>query len=87
MLVQGERGEQDRGSDRRGNRRGRRRRSPHRDYLVARDALVAAPRAGSRRDAPLETDWRQAITDIVIPMLQGAAVETAIAAEKLALES
>jgi len=58
------------------------------DYLVARDALVAALRAGYPQwDATLEADWRQAITDIVIPMLQGAAVETALAAEKLALES
>jgi len=58
------------------------------DYLVARDALVAALRAGYPRwDATLEGDWRRAITDIVIPMLQGAAVETALAAEKLAMEA
>jgi hemoglobin-like flavoprotein len=58
------------------------------DYLVARDALVAALRAGSPRwDATLEADWRRAITDIVIPMLQGAAVETALAAERLAMEN
>ena len=57
------------------------------DYLVARDALIAALHAGYPQwDAVLEADWRRAITDIVIPMLQGAAVETALAAEKLALE-
>jgi hemoglobin-like flavoprotein len=57
------------------------------DYLVARDALVAAIR--SRADgwsATLEADWRYAITAIVVPMLQGAAVATALAAERLALE-
>jgi hemoglobin-like flavoprotein len=54
------------------------------DYLVAREALVAAVRAGSTHwDATLEADWRRAITDIVVPMLQGAAVETALAAERL----
>jgi hemoglobin-like flavoprotein len=58
------------------------------DYLVARDALVAALKANSPAwDATLEGDWRRAITDIVIPMLQGAAVETALAAERLALEN
>jgi hemoglobin-like flavoprotein len=54
------------------------------DYLVAREALVTAVRAGSTHwDATLEADWRRAITDIVVPMLQGAAVETALAAERL----
>jgi hemoglobin-like flavoprotein len=58
------------------------------DYLVAREALVAAVRSVSPQwDASLEGDWRRAITDIVVPMLQGAAVETALAAEKLAIEN
>lgn len=57
------------------------------DYLVARDALLAALRGGSPHwNAQLEADWRHAITDIVIPMLEGAAVETALAAERLSAE-
>ena len=57
------------------------------DYLVARDALVTALKANSPQwDTTLEADWRRAITDIVIPMLQGAAVEHAVAAERLAAE-
>jgi hypothetical protein len=34
----------------------------------------------------LEADWRRAITAIIVPMLQGAAVETALASERLASE-
>jgi hypothetical protein len=37
-------------------------------------------------DRALEADWRRAITAIVVPMLHGAAIETAIAAERLAAE-
>ena len=57
------------------------------DYLVARDALVAAihSRAASWNET-LEADWRRAITAIIVPMLQGAAVETALASERLAAE-
>lgn len=58
------------------------------DYLVARDALVTALRSGSSSwDETLEADWRAAITAILVPMLQGAAVETAVAAERLAAEN
>jgi hypothetical protein len=32
----------------------------------------------------LEADWRSAVTAIAVPMLQGAAVHTAIVAEQLA---
>ncbi|MFI5178600.1 MAG: globin domain-containing protein [Vicinamibacterales bacterium] len=54
-------------------------------YLVARDALVAAIRALSGQwDATLEQDWRRAVTEIIVPMLEGAAVATALAAERLA---
>lgn len=57
------------------------------DYLVARTALVAAIRSGAALwNDTLEADWRQAITAILVPMLHGAAVETAICAERLALE-
>jgi hemoglobin-like flavoprotein len=57
------------------------------DYLVARDALVAAIRSRATEwSEPLEADWRRAITALVVPMLQGAAVETAVAAERLAEE-
>ena len=34
----------------------------------------------------LERDWRRAITDIAVPMLQGAAVYTAMMAEQLSEE-
>jgi len=34
----------------------------------------------------LESEWRAAITAIVVPMLQGAAVHTAVAAEQIAAE-
>jgi hemoglobin-like flavoprotein len=55
------------------------------DYLTARDALVAAVGALSAtwNDA-FEQHWRTAVTDIIVPMLEGAAVHTAIAAERLA---
>jgi hemoglobin-like flavoprotein len=57
------------------------------DYLVARDALVAAIRSRAASwNETLEADWRRAITAIIVPMLQGAAVETALASERLASE-
>jgi hemoglobin-like flavoprotein len=57
------------------------------DYLVARDALVGSIRSLSPSwDDTLERDWRLAIAAIVVPMLEGAAVETALAAERLAAE-
>jgi hemoglobin-like flavoprotein len=57
------------------------------DYLVVREALVRAIRVSSSawNDA-LEGDWRRAITDIAVPMLQGAAVHTAMVAERLSEE-
>jgi hemoglobin-like flavoprotein len=58
------------------------------DYFLVRDALIRAIRsASSSWTDDLETDWRQAITAIAVPMLQGAAVRTAITAEQLADES
>ena len=55
------------------------------DYLVVREALVRAIRAASASwNAELEADWRSAITAIAVPMLQGAAVHTAVVAEQLA---
>ena len=51
------------------------------DYLVAREALIAAIRSRSAAwDERLEHDWRAAITGIIVPMLEGAAVDTAVAA-------
>jgi hypothetical protein len=32
----------------------------------------------------LDADWRRAITAIAVPMLQGAAVHTAVVAEQIA---
>jgi hemoglobin-like flavoprotein len=55
------------------------------DYFVVRDALVRAIRSGSASwDEALEADWRKAITAIAVPMLQGAAVRTAVIAEEMA---
>ncbi|MBV9331960.1 MAG: hypothetical protein JOZ55_10450 [Alphaproteobacteria bacterium] len=55
------------------------------DYFVVRDALVRALRECSASwSEQLETDWRHAITEIAVPMLQGAAVHTAVVAEQLA---
>ena len=57
------------------------------DYFVVRAALVRAIRsASSSWSEELEADWRRAITAIAVPMLQGAAVHTAIIAEELADE-
>jgi hemoglobin-like flavoprotein len=58
------------------------------DYVTAREALIAAIRGLSAHwDATLESDWRSAITAIVVPMLKGAAVHTAMMAEQLATDS
>ena len=54
------------------------------DYETARAALVAAIGALSANwNATLEEDWRRAITAIIVPMIEGAAVHTALAAERL----
>jgi len=58
------------------------------DYTTARDALVAAIRGLSPDWTPaLEHDWRAAITAIIVPMLQGAAVHTAVVAEQIAADA
>jgi hemoglobin-like flavoprotein len=58
------------------------------DYLVAREALIAAIRArASAWDATFESHWRDAITSIIVPMLQGAAVDASVWAERLAEDS
>ena len=55
------------------------------DYFVVRDVLVRAIRdASASWTEELEADWRSAITAIAVPMLQGAAVHTAVVAEQLA---
>ena len=55
------------------------------DYVTAREALVAAMGAVSPSwDATLEKHWRAAVTSIIVPMLEGAAVHTAMVAEQLA---
>ena len=56
-------------------------------YAIVRDALVRAIQASSGSwTSELEADWRRAITAICVPMLQGAAVHTAIVAERMADE-
>lgn len=58
------------------------------DYALVRDALVGAIKASSSEwNEALEADWRHAITAIAVPMLQGAAVHTAVVAERMADES
>ena len=58
------------------------------DYFLVREALIRAIRsASSIWNDEIESDWRQAISAIAVPMLQGAAVRTAIIAEELADES
>jgi hemoglobin-like flavoprotein len=55
------------------------------DYFVVRDAIVRAVRAVSASwTDDLDADWRRAITAIAVPMLQGAAVHTAVVAEQIA---
>jgi hypothetical protein len=56
-------------------------------YLVARESLIHAVRSLSPNwTAVLERDWRQAISAIIVPMLEGAALATAMAAAKIADE-
>jgi hemoglobin-like flavoprotein len=58
------------------------------DYPIVRNALVRAIKGSSPEwDDTLEADWRRAVTAIIVPMLQGAAVHTAIFAEQLAEDS
>ena len=58
------------------------------DYVTARESLVKAIGALSPSwNGSLESYWRSAITAIVVPMLEGAAVHTALAAEQLAAEA
>jgi len=58
------------------------------DYVTAREALIAAIGGlVSSWDATLERHWRSAVTAIIVPMLEGAAVHTAMAAEALATEA
>ena len=57
------------------------------DYVLVREALIRAIRQSSPAwTDDLEADWRRAITAIAVPMLQGAAVHTAMIAEQLAEE-
>ena len=58
------------------------------DYITAREALVGA--IGSlcpSWNAELEGHWRAAVTAIIVPMIEGAAVHTALEAERIAQEN
>jgi hemoglobin-like flavoprotein len=58
------------------------------DYFLVREAIVRAIRSASTSwSEELEADWRRAITAIAVPMLQGAAVHTAIVAEEMSGEN
>jgi hemoglobin-like flavoprotein len=54
-------------------------------YFAARDALTAAicDAGNIAPDSELGKDWREAISTACSVMLQGAAVETAVASERL----
>ena len=55
------------------------------DYVTAREALIAAIRGLSPAwNETLAGHWRAAITAIIVPMLEGAAVHAALMAEQLA---
>ena len=57
------------------------------DYVTAREALVGAIASLSPSWNPsLEAHWRAAITRIIVTMIEGAAVHTALEAERLADE-
>jgi hypothetical protein len=50
-----------------------------------REALIAAVRAlAPAWNDTLEQHWRTAITAIIVPMLEGAALDSAVWAERLA---
>jgi hemoglobin-like flavoprotein len=54
------------------------------DYVTARESLIAAVRwLSTNWDPAIERHWRSAITAIVVPMIEGAAVHTALVAERL----
>lgn len=57
-------------------------------YPIVRDLLVRAiaRQSGSDWNPQLAHDWRLAITMVIVPMLRGAAVETANVAQTLAAE-
>lgn len=57
------------------------------DYRIVREALIRAIHKSSAAwNESLAGEWRRAITAIIVPMLEGAAVHTAMAAERLAAE-
>lgn len=57
------------------------------DYRIVREALVrAVHRSSAAWNEALESDWRRAITGIIVPMLEGAAVHTAVVAEQFGEE-
>jgi hemoglobin-like flavoprotein len=57
------------------------------DYVAAREALIAAVRAlAPAWNGTLEQHWRTAVTAIIVPMLEGAAVDAAVWAERLAAD-
>jgi len=60
---------------------------PH-HYLAARDALLSAleVQSGEEWNRELANAWREAINALIVPMLRGAAVETARIAQRLAEE-
>ena len=54
------------------------------DYLTARDALVGAIGSLSPDWSPvLEAHWRAAVTAIIVPLIEGAAVYHALEAERI----
>ena len=57
-------------------------------YLAAREAIIGAVRSlAPAWNDTLERHWRTAITAIIVPMLEGAAVDAAMWAERLAADT
>ena len=57
------------------------------DYRIVRRSLIRAIQKSSAGwDATLEKDWHVAITAIIVPMIEGAAVHTAMVAEQFSEE-
>jgi hemoglobin-like flavoprotein len=57
------------------------------DYRTVRESLIRAIRKSATNwSDELEREWRRAITAIIVPMLEGAAVHTAMVAEQFSDE-
>jgi hemoglobin-like flavoprotein len=57
------------------------------DYRVVRQSIIRGIQKSAKNwNETLETDWYQAITSVIVPMIEGAAVHTAMVAEEFSEE-